>query len=84
MAEQTVGEKRVRIDYNPTGNPLIDEFKQKTAYLIDLCNSNLITMPVPDADVNRRLNLAMDNYELACMWAVEGVETKPGPATKPA
>jgi len=32
----TLGERRVRISFNPSTNPLVDEIKKCSAYLIDL------------------------------------------------
>ncbi len=35
--ELTVGERRVRTNFNPDKNSLVDQIKQKTAELINLC-----------------------------------------------
>jgi len=75
----TPGEERVRIDYNPTGDPVIDEIKRKSADLIDLCLAQMRHDPSPSpeakywSEANRRFSLAMDSYELGCVWACNGV-----------
>jgi hypothetical protein len=68
----TIGENRVRIKFNPGGDTLVDQIKQKSAELIDLCT----TIPKPEdekarAEVSRLIALAMTHYEDAAMWAVK-------------
>jgi hypothetical protein len=65
----TIGEDRVRIKFNPSAVSLVDQIKQKTAELIDLCARQ---RHGPDANEELRLwNLAMTHYEDAAMWAVK-------------
>jgi hypothetical protein len=62
----TIGEDRVRLSFNPSGNELVDEIKKLTAALIDLCHQEL-------KDKEPRLAaLAITTYEEAAMWAVKG------------
>jgi hypothetical protein len=60
----TVGENRVR--FNPTFNPsvsrVVDQIRQKTAELIDICEG----LKAQDA---RLASLAQTHYEDAAMWA---------------
>lgn len=68
----TFGEDRVRI--NPSDNSRVSQIKQKSAELIDLCD----TMPKPEdlgkvGEFNRLRALAMTHYEDAAMWAVKAV-----------
>jgi hypothetical protein len=64
----TLGENRVRTKFNPSADSLVDQIKQKTAELIDLCNKNQDGL----ATEQRRLwALAMTHYEDAAMWAVK-------------
>ncbi len=73
--EQTLGEKRVRTDFNVKSNSAVDHIKQKTAYLI----TNLEEMRVSGAfdngedsrEFNRLVSLAQTSYEEAAMWAVK-------------
>jgi hypothetical protein len=60
----TIGEKRVRTDFNPSANSLVDMIKQDTAKLIDRCEE------LKDRDP-RLAALAQTAYEEAAMWAVK-------------
>jgi hypothetical protein len=65
MSEQkTVGEMRVRTTFNPDNNSVVDQIKQKTAELIDLCE----TLKQKDG---RLASIAQTEYESAAMWAVK-------------
>jgi hypothetical protein len=68
----TMGETRVRTSFNPSNNSLVDQIKQKSAELINLCQ----TIPRQegtgkDADIARLVALAQTHYEDAAMWAVK-------------
>jgi len=60
----TLGEDRVRVKFNPSADGIVDQIKQKTAELIDLCET------IKDKDP-RLVALAMTHYEDAAMWAVK-------------
>jgi hypothetical protein len=60
----TIGEDRVRTKFNPSNNTLVDQIKNKSAELIDLCEK----LKEKDA---RLASLAQTNYEDAAMWAVK-------------
>jgi len=60
----TTGERRVRTEFNPSKDSLVDQLKQKSAELIDLCE----TLKTKDA---RLASLAQTGYEEAAMWAVK-------------
>jgi hypothetical protein len=62
--EMTLGENRVRLTFNPNENSLVYEIKQKSAELIDLCE----TIKAKDP---RLAALAQTYYEDAAMWAVK-------------
>lgn len=64
LREQTLGEKRVRASFNPGNNNLVDEFKAKTAELIDMCEQHKSKDP-------RLAALAQTNFETAAMYAVK-------------
>jgi hypothetical protein len=61
---KTLGELRVRTEFNPAANGDVDLIKQKTAELINLVD-NLKT-----AD-RRLVSLAQTSFEEAAMWAVK-------------
>lgn len=64
MSEKTVGEQIVRTDFNVSGSSVVDEIKQKSAELINLCE----TLKAKDG---RLASLAQTGYEEAAMWAVK-------------
>jgi hypothetical protein len=64
----TLGETRVRTTFNPGADGVVDQIKQKTAELIDLCE----TIKSKDA---RLVALAQTHYEDAAMWAVKAATT---------
>jgi hypothetical protein len=63
----TKGENRVRTNFNPNSNSVVDQIKQKTAELINLIDS----ISKPDAEVHRLKDIAQTKYEEAAMWAVK-------------
>ena len=66
---KTLGEARVRTDFNVTGSSTVDEIKQKSAELINLVKS----LPVSEgrSEKSRLISLACTSYEEAAMWAVK-------------
>ena len=60
----SLGEDRVRTKFNPSADGAVDQIKQKSAELIDLCE----TLKVKDA---RLAALAQTAFEEAAMWAVK-------------
>lgn len=75
--EKTLGEKRVRVDFNPSKEGIVDQIKQKSAELINLIDS----IPVPEVgpleeigikgEIIRLKALAMTDIENAAMWGVK-------------
>lgn len=64
----SLGTDRVRLNFNPGANPLVEDIKKKSAELIDLCE----TLKGKDA---RLASLAQTHYEDAAMWAVKAATT---------
>ena len=65
--ERTIGEERVRVDFNPSEgakNTLVGHIKEETAKLINLCEELKTLDP-------RLAALAQTNYEMAAMMAVK-------------
>lgn len=58
--------KRVRTEFNPSNDTIVDELKQKAAYLINLCED----LKKAGHDV-RLVSLAQTAFEEAAMWAVK-------------
>lgn len=81
----TTGEKRVRTSFNPANDSVVDQIKQKTAALIDLCDGIKNDDAVSEKGANlspedyraafgekhRLVSLAQTAYEEAAMWAVK-------------
>lgn len=66
--EPTLGQKRVKADFNPAKNDLVDQIKNKSAELIDLIE----LMRYPGSSEKQRLiELAQTDIETACMYAVK-------------
>ena len=68
MTQATIGETRVRVDFNPSSDDLVDSIKQKTADLINTCEM------LKDKDP-RLASLAQTSFEEAAMWAVKAATT---------
>lgn len=67
----SLGEDRVRTKFNPSADSVVDQIKQKTAELIDLCEA-IDQVKIPDGGERTRLvRLAQTSYEEAAMWAVK-------------
>lgn len=66
MPEQsfTLGQKRVRVSFNPSENTNVRAIKEKTAELIDIVETIKNNDP-------RLAALAQTHYEDAAMWAVK-------------
>lgn len=64
MEEKTIGEQRVRTAFNPSLEGVVDQIKQKTAELINMCEELKSKDP-------RLASLAQTDYEKAAMWAVK-------------
>ena len=60
----SIGEQRVRTEFNPSKNGIVDQVKQKTAELINLCHS------LAEKDEISATQAAI-RFEDAAMWAVK-------------
>ena len=61
---KTIGERRVRTDFNPSKDGIVDQIKQKTAEIINLIE------PLKVNDY-RLAEEAQKLFEGAAMWAVK-------------
>jgi hypothetical protein len=66
----SLGEDRVRTKFNPSNNSLVDQLKQKSAELIDLCEKGKANGSA-DGEHQRLWALAQTHFEDAAMWAVK-------------
>jgi len=60
----SIGEDRVRTTFNPSANTVVDQIKQKSAELIDICEGLRGKNP-------RLAALAQTAFEEAAMWGVK-------------
>ena len=74
---KSLGERRVRTDFNVSGESVIDEIKAKTAELINIVNDCPINKHQEPGESARLKALALTHYENAAMWAVKMVTAKP-------
>jgi hypothetical protein len=71
--EQSKGQYRVGISFNPSKNPQVDTIKQMSADLIDYIET---VKDGGNSEVARLKSLAQTEIESAAMWAVKAA-TKP-------
>lgn len=64
--EKTLGEKRVRVDFNPSDSNQVSVIKQKFAELINLVEEAKAKDP-------RLVEIAQHSIEEAAMWSVKAV-----------
>ena len=69
----TLGEQRVRTEFNPSQSDTVSVLNQKTAELINLVDD----LPATGGETGRLKALAMTAYEEAAMWAVKAATAKP-------
>ena len=79
--DASIGERRVRVAFNPSGRGTVEEIKEAGAALIDMID--YLRIPVPDineaneaneaeyAEINRLAQEAMRDIESGTMWAVK-------------
>lgn len=64
MSDKTIGELRVRTEFNPSADGVVDQIKMKSAELINICEGLKAKDP-------RLASLAQTAFEEAAMWAVK-------------
>lgn len=79
----TLGERRVGVNFNPSGLTVVDSIKRKSADLIDLCealrreeyvkpeNDTPQALQENAGEKFRVISLAQTAFEEAAMWAVK-------------
>jgi hypothetical protein len=67
--KQTLGQRRVKADFNPAKNDLVDQIKNKSAELIDLCEQ--LRSETSTGEKHRLISIAQTEFETACMYAVK-------------
>lgn len=67
---KTIGEQRIRVEFNPSNKGLVDQVKQKTAELIDLMEE---LKEGSNNEKIRLISLAQTSFEEAVMWGVKAM-----------
>lgn len=75
MPEQTEGEYRVGVNFNPSGDSLVNDIKRKAAELIDIMSG--LQGRSDNGEAKRCAALAMTAFEDGAMWAVKAVTKGP-------
>lgn len=71
---KTLGEKRVRTEFNPSKDGNVEAIKQRTAELINILEAYRTDERYQhDGEVLRLISIAQTSFEEACMWAVKSV-----------
>lgn len=65
--EKTLGELRIRTDFNPSNDKLVDVLKQDYARLLDKVNA----LPTRDGEAARAKAESLTLLETSAMWAVK-------------
>lgn len=69
--ELTLGERRVNINFNTTGDTLVDKIKVKSAELIDLIET--LNTPSISNEKYRAIEIAQKEIETGCMYGVKTI-----------
>jgi hypothetical protein len=70
----TLGEKRCHINFNPSSDDKIGQFKRMMADAIDFCAEEIRISECTDfAEQCRCFEIAMEHLETAQMYAVKGI-----------
>lgn len=67
--EQTLGQKRVKAEFNIDKNEIVDQLKNKAAEFIDLCEQ--LRTNNSSSEKHRVISIAQTEMETACMYAVK-------------
>lgn len=71
---QSMGEKLIWVNFNPSGNPTVDKVKQKFAEIIDILDAQ--ESIIKDKDARAAMNVAFEHSVTACMRAVKSITLK--------
>lgn len=72
----TLGEERCHINFNPSSNDRIGQFKRMMADAIDFCAIEMYDSKLQGSEwieQDRCFEIAMDHLETAQMYAVKGI-----------
>ena len=67
MPEPTLGEQRILVHFNPSGDAMVDEIKSQAADLLNLIGG----IPTGNSQCGRWKSMAMTEIETGAMYAVK-------------
>lgn len=78
MADLTFGQKAVGLTFNPSGDPTVQDLKEKAAAFIDACQSfreevGLHGLSDNELESSMMMAVAIREAQAAQMWAVKAV-----------
>ena len=71
--DQTLGQMRVKAEFNPAKDDTVDKIKNKAAELIDLINE--LRSKEAAGEKHRLISIAQTEIETGCMYAVKACFT---------
>lgn len=73
--EKTIGENRIRVEFNPNKDEIVSFLKQEFAELINKLEDqrNAVPMRETNPEKQRLISIAQTAIEEAAMWAVKSV-----------
>ena len=74
MSELTLGQKRVKAEFNPAKDDMVSQIKDKAAELIDLLESQR-GVRQDSHEMQRLISIAQTEVETAAMYGVKAVFT---------
>lgn len=69
----SLGEYRVGIDFNPSGNEIVHDIKERVAELIDAMEDLKTVSLNVNPEVSRLAALAQTAFEEGAMWATKAI-----------
>lgn len=79
MEEKTLGQIRVKADFNPDKDEIVDQIKNKAAELIDLVEKMRTGETLSEtisSERHRLISIAQTDIETAAMYAVKACFTR--------
>ena len=73
MGEETFGEYRVGLSFNPSQDPQVAKVKRLAAELIDEMEGVIRMDQHDNPEAQRCAGIAQEQFEQAAMWAVKAV-----------
>lgn len=65
------GEKRIRTEFNPSNDSVVQHIKERAAELLNYINDSVVNCSVDQAELGRLKALAFTHLETAAMFAVK-------------